>query len=127
MGAKEIKEEDLDFYLTIIMMFCNYNETLHYSDRMFADITSDIIKRDRIIERLANDGYITARQSNNIPHRFEIGITTKGIDFQTNGGFKKQNNDKIKQKIELTSSKLLICVFSAIVGGIITKIIDLLL
>ena len=79
--GKEITENDLDFYLTIIAMFCAYNESLHFSDKMFADITSDIVKRDSIIEKIAEDGYITAKKSNNIPHRYTIEITSKGIDF----------------------------------------------
>ena len=70
MDKKEIKEEDLDFYLTIIYLFCQYNTAEHFSDKMFGDITSDIIKRDRIIEVLERDGYITAKKSVNIPHRY---------------------------------------------------------
>ena len=36
-----ITDNDLDFFLTVISMFCEYNHTMHYSDRVFADITDN--------------------------------------------------------------------------------------
>lgn len=45
-GKENITEKDLDFYLIVIALFCEYNPSEHYSDIMFKDITSDIIKRD---------------------------------------------------------------------------------
>lgn len=127
MDKKEIKEEDLDFYLTIIYLFCQYNTAEHFSDKMFGDITSDIIKRDRIIEVLERDGYITAKKSVNIPHRYKIDITPVGVEFQSNGGYKKQKRDIIKKKMEITSLYILSNITSAIIGGIIVKIIDRIL
>ena len=59
-SQKEFNIEDLDFYLTIIVLFCEYNQSLHYSDKMFADITSDIIKRELILNKLSDDGFITS-------------------------------------------------------------------
>ena len=50
-GKENITEKDLDFYLTVIALFCEYNPSEHYSDIMFKDITSDIIKRDYILHR----------------------------------------------------------------------------
>lgn len=123
---KEIEEKDLDFHLTIIAMFCEYNISLHYSDKMFADITADIGKTIEVILRLANDGYITAKHSKNFSHRYEIDITPKGVDFQKHGGYKKEKTTKLKRKIGLTSKNFLMYVFSAIIGGAITKIIDVL-
>ena len=114
MGKDDIKEEDLDFYLTIIYLFCQYN-------------TSDIIKRDRIIEVLERDGYITAKKSVNIPHRYKIDITSVGVEFQSNGGYKKQKRDIIKKKMGITSLYILSNIASAIIGGIIVKIIDRIL
>ena len=37
-----ITDNDLDFFLTVISMFCEYNHTMHYSDRVFADITDNL-------------------------------------------------------------------------------------
>lgn len=127
MGKDDIKEEDLDFYLTIIYLFCQYNTAEHFSDKMFGDITSDIIKRDRIIETLERDGYIAAKKSVNIPHRYKIDITPVGVEFQSNGGYKKQKRDIIKKKMGITSLYILSNIASAIIGGIIVKIIDRIL
>lgn len=41
-----ITDNDLDFFLTIISMFCEYNHTMHYSDRVFADITDTPAERN---------------------------------------------------------------------------------
>lgn len=127
MGEKEIKEGDLDFYLTIIYLFCQYNTAEHFTDKMFGDITSDIIKRDRIIETLERDGYITAKKSVNIPHRYKIEITPIGIDFHLKGGYKKRRKGIIRKKVGVTSLYILSNIASAIIGGIIIKIIDRIL
>ena len=44
-----ITDNDLDFFLTVISMFCEYNHTMHYSDRVFADITDNPGRTKRII------------------------------------------------------------------------------
>jgi len=123
---REITENDLDFYLTIIAMFCAYNESLHFSDRMFADITSDIIKRDSIIEKLAEDGYITAKNSNNIPHRYTIEITPKGVDFQNRGGYSINKKNDRKQKWQSLFGNLGKDVSIAIISAMASAIITLL-
>ena len=124
--GKEITENDLDFYLTIIAMFCAYNESLHFSDKMFADITSDIVKRDSIIEKIAEDGYITAKKSNNIPHRYTIEITSKGIDFKNRGGYIANKNNNRKQKWQSLFGNLGKDISIAIISAMASAIITLL-
>lgn len=123
MDKKEIKEEDLDFYLTIIYLFCQYNTAEHFSDKMFGDITSDIIKRDRIIEVLEHDGYITAKKSVNIPHRYKIEITPLGIDFHLKGGYMKTIRNSYKQSAYTFFKKWIWSIIAAITTGLIGLII----
>lgn len=123
MDKKEIKEEDLDFYLTIIYLFCQYNTAEHFSDKMFGDITSDIIKRDRIIEVLEHDGYITAKKSVNIPHRYKIEITPLGIDFHLKGGYMKTIRNSYKQSAYTFLKKWIWSIIAAITTGLIGLII----
>jgi len=123
MDKKEIKEEDLDFYLTIIYLFCQYNTAEHFSDKMFGDITSDIIKRDRIIEALEHDGYITAKKSVNIPHRYKIEITPLGIDFHLKGGYMKTIRNSYKQSAYTFFKKWIWSIIAAITTGLIGLII----
>lgn len=126
----DITPKDLDFYLTVIAMFSAYNQSQHFSDKMFADITSDIIKRDAILEKLAEGGYITAKKSKNFPHRYAIDITPKGIEFQRNGGYKaKEGVDRKNKarrfygKITYDAVKSIIqLIIGAILGGIGTYI-----
>lgn len=123
MDKKKIKEEDLDFYLTIIYLFCQYNTAEHFSDKMFGDITSDIIKRDRIIEALEHDGYITAKKSVNIPHRYKIEITPLGIDFHLKGGYMKTIRNSYKQSAYTFFKKWIWSIIAAITTGLIGLII----
>ena len=123
MDKKEIKEEDLDFYLTIIYLFCQYNTAEHFSDKMFGDITSDIIKRDRIIEVLEHDGYITAKKSVNIPHRYKIEITPLGTDFHLKGGYMKTIRNSYKQSAYTFLKKWIWSIIAAITTGLIGLII----
>lgn len=123
MGKNDIKEEDLDFYLTIIYLFCQYNTAEHFSDKMFGDITSDIIKRDRIIEALEHDGYITAKKSVNIPHRYKIQITPLGIDFHLKGGYMKTIRNSYKQSAYTFLKKWIWSIIAAITTGLIGLII----
>lgn len=123
MGGKEnITEKDLDFYLTVIALFCEYNPSEHYSDIMFKDITSDIIKRDYILHRLAEDGYITMKKIPTREHHFKIEITEKGAYFQRNGGYKAQNMEIRKKKWLLKLEKYKSEVVSGIIGAIISGI-----
>lgn len=131
MGNKEnITEKDLDFYLTVIALFCEYNISEHYSDIMFKDITSDIIKRDSILYKLSEDGYITMKKSPNINHRFKINITDKGVYFQRNGGYtalntKIQKENKIN-KLNKYKDKIIGGLIGAIISGIATYITTIL-
>lgn len=108
--------KDLDFYLTIIYLFCQYNETTHYSDIMFADITADIAKRDAAIEILKQKGYITADKSRNFPHRYKVDITPLGKSFYLNGGFTGEKKDMIKY----SAKKIALFILSNIIVAIIT-------
>lgn len=72
-----ITDNDLDFFLTVISMFCEYNHTMHYSDRVFADITDNPGRTKRIILKLAEEGYIKAVPHTNLPYRFTIDMTPK--------------------------------------------------
>lgn len=119
MDKKEIKEEDLDFYLTIIYLFCQYNTAEHFSDKMFGDITSDIIKRDRIIETLERDGYITAKKSVNIPHRYKIEITPLGANFYLKGGYMQTKRNSYKQSAYTFLKKWIWSIIAAITTGLI--------
>lgn len=121
-GKENITEKDLDFYLTVIALFCEYNPSEHYSDIMFKDITSDIIKRDYILHRLAKDGYITMIKIPTREHHFKIEITEKGTYFQRNGGYKNQNMEIRKKKWLLKLEKYKSEVVSAIIGAIISGI-----
>lgn len=80
-----ITDNDLDFFLTVISMFCEYNHTMHYSDRVFADITDNPGRTKRIILKLAEEGYIKAVPRTNLPYRFTIDMTPKGT-----GNFKRK-------------------------------------
>lgn len=82
-----ITDNDLDFFLTVISMFCEYNHTMHYSDRVFADITDNPGRTKRIILKLAEEGYIKAVPRTNLPYRFTIDMTPKGTEFQKEGGY----------------------------------------
>lgn len=121
-----ITTSDLDFYLTVITMFCAYNQSQHFSDKMFADITSDIIKRDAILEKLAEDGYITAKKSKNFPHRYAIDITPKGIGFQRDGGYKAKKGVDRKNKAQRFYGKITYeaakSIIQLIVGAILGSI-----
>lgn len=119
MGKDDIKEEDLDFYLTIIYLFCQYNTAEHFSDKMFGDITSDIIKRDRIIETLERDGYITAKKSVNIPHRYKIEITPLGANFHLKGGYMQTKRNSYKQSAYTFLKKWIWSIIAAITTGLI--------
>lgn len=125
-GKENITEKDLDFYLTVIALFCEYNPTEHYSDIMFKDITSDIIKRDYILYRLAEDGYISIKKIPTRDHHFKIDITTEGAYFQMNGGYKAQNEEMRKKKwllkIEKYRSEAISGIIGAIISGIATYI-----
>ena len=118
-GSNKITPSDLDFYLTVIALFCAYNHSQHFSDKMFADITSDIIKRDAILERLAADGHITAKQSRNFPHRYTIDITEKGAAFQRAGGYAQQKEKESARQIRYSSRKFARDVLIALVGAAI--------
>lgn len=119
---EDITEKDLDFYLTVIALFCEYNPSEHYSDIMFKDITSDIIKRDYILYRLAEDGYISIKKIPTREHHFKIEITEKGAYFQRNGGYKAQNMEIRKKKWLLKLEKYKTEVISGIIGAIISSI-----
>lgn len=123
-----ITNEDLDFFLTIISMFCEYNNTLHYSDRMFADITANPGKTKRIIQKLAEDGYITAVPHTNLPYRFTINMTLSGTEFQKKGGYKNQDFQKRKTAwISIFKSgwfRLLEIIASGFVGAAIKHFTD---
>ena len=119
MPNDTITPSDLDFYLTVIALFCAYNQSQHFSDKMFADITSDIIKRDAILERLAADGYITATKSKNFPHRYTIDITAKGKRFQQAGGYGKQEKNENAKQIKYSSRKFARDIIIALVGAAI--------
>lgn len=127
MGNKEgITEKDLDFYLTIIVLFCEYNISEHYSDIMFKDITSDIIKRDSILYKLSEDGYITMKKSPIREHHFKISATDKGVYFQRNGGYtafkaKIKKENKIS-KLNKYKDKIIGGIIGAIISGIATYI-----
>ena len=127
MGEKEsVTEKDLDFYLTVIALFCEYNPSEHYSDIMFKDITSDIIKRDYILYRLAEDGHISVKKIPTREHHFKIEITEKGVYFQRNGGYKAQNREIRKKKwllkLEKYKSEVISGIIVAIISGIVTYI-----
>lgn len=124
---KEFNIEDLDFYLTIIVLFCEYNQSLHYSDKMFADITSDIIKRELILNKLSDDGFITIEQNPTIRYRFKIDVTPKGIKFQKGGGYKNKNFQERKTAwLSIFKSgwfRLLEIIVSGLVGAAINQLI----
>lgn len=127
MGVEEdITEKDLDFYLTVIVLFCEYNPSEHYSDMMFKDITSDIVKRDYILYRLAEDGYITLKKIPTREHHFKIDITTKGAYFQKSGGYKDKNRKIRKKKwllkLEKYKNEVVSGIIAAIISGIATYV-----
>lgn len=126
-SQKEFNIEDLDFYLTIIVLFCEYNQSLHYSDKMFADITSDIIKRELILNKLSDDGFITIEQNPTIRYRFKIDVTPKGIKFQKEGGYKNKNFQERKTAwLSIFKSgwfRLLEIIVSGLVGSAINQLI----
>ena len=99
-----ITDNDLDFFLTVISMFCEYNHTMHYSDRVFADITDNPGRTKRIILKLAEEGYIKAVPRTNLPYRFTIDMTPKGTEFQKEGGYackkRKDRNKVIRTSIK---------------------------
>ena len=99
-----ITDNDLDFFLTVISMFCEYNHTMHYSDRVFADITDNPGRTKRIILKLAEEGYIKAVPRTNLPYRFTIDMTPKGTEFQKEGGYackkRKDRNKDIRTSIK---------------------------
>ena len=76
-----ITDNDLDFFLTIISMFCEYNHTMHYSDRVFADITDNPGRTKRIILKLAEEGYIKAVPQQGYPHFRQENHLLLGLRF----------------------------------------------
>lgn len=113
-----ITDNDLDFFLTVISMFCEYNHTMHYSDRVFADITDNPDRTKRIILKLAEEGYITAVSHTNLPYRFTIDMTPKGMEFQKEGGYACKRR-KDRNKDILTSVKQVIYyLVSALLGAL---------
>ena len=115
---KKITNKDLDFFLETLIRFSEYNITLHYSDQMFADIT-DVVFRNRIINQLAEDGHIIAKQNKNFPQRYEIEPTRKGILFYQNGGYLKQKKERAKNKVGKWTQTIITIVLTALITHVI--------
>lgn len=118
----EYTNKDLDFYLTVIAMFCKRHNGQHHSDIMFGDLSSKLIETKEIILKLAEDGYVTARQSKNLPHRVTFDITNKGVLFQQSGGYSGMKKSIAKQNLYKRFEKLI----WILVGSILTEMIRFL-
>ena len=113
-----ITDNDLDFFLTIISMFCEYNHTMHYSDRVFADITDNPGRTKRIILKLAEEGYIKAVPHTNLPYRFTIDMTPKGTEFQKEGGYACKKRKDRNKDIRISAKKIIDYLVSALLGAL---------
>ena len=113
-----ITDNDLDFFLTIISMFCEYNHTMHYSDRVFADITDNPGRTKRIILKLAEEGYIKAVPHTNLPYRFTIDMTPKGTEFQKEGGYACKKRKDRNKDIRISAKKIIYYLVSALLGAL---------
>ena len=113
-----ITDNDLDFFLTIISMFCEYNHTMHYSDRVFADITDNPGRTKRIILKLAEEGYIKAVPHTNLPYRFTIDMTPKGTEFQKEGGYAYKKWKDRNKDIRISAKKIIYYLVSALLGAL---------
>lgn len=113
-----ITDNDLDFFLTIISMFCEYNHTMHYSDRVFADITDNPGRTKRIILKLAEEGYIKAVPRTNLPYRFTIDMTPKGTEFQKEGGYACKKRKDRNKDIRISAKKIIYYLVSALLGAL---------
>ena len=115
----DITDKDLDFYLTVITMFCAYNQSQHFSDKMFADITANPDKTKRIMLKLAEDGYITAKPHTHLPYRFTIEITAKGVEFQKGGGYASHKKKERVKHIRHSIKKITYGAIMALLGAAI--------
>lgn len=113
-----ITDNDLDFFLTIISMFCEYKHTMHYSDRVFADITDNPGRTKRIILKLAEEGYIKAVPHTNLPYRFTIDMTPKGTEFQKEGGYAYKKRKDRNKDIRISAKKIIYYLVSALLGAL---------
>ena len=113
-----ITDNDLDFFLTVISMFCEYNHTMHYSDRVFADITDNPGRTKRIILKLAEEGYIKAVPHTNLPYRFTIDMTPKGTEFQKEGGYACKKRKDRNKDIRISAKKIIYYLVSALLGAL---------
>ena len=123
---KPITNKDLDFYLETLIRFAEYHTSLHNSDQVFADIT-DVVFRNRIILQLAEDGYITAKQSKNYPNRYEIAPPRKEKLFYLNGGYKQLHRDKSNIRLGKWAERIIFLAIGSALPLLIQTIIKQIL
>ena len=121
-----ITDNDLDFFLTVISMFCEYNHTMHYSDRVFADITDNPGRTKRIILKLAEEGYIKAVPRTNLPYRFTIDMTPKGTEFQKEGGYARKKRKDRNKDIRTSIKRFIRDLTAALLGALANHLFGLI-
>ena len=90
---------------------------MHYSDRVFADITDNPGRTKRIILKLAEEGYIKAVPHTNLPYRFTIDMTPKGTEFQKGRRICLQKRKDRNKDIRISAKKIIYYLVSALLGA----------